>query len=205
MAVKKILSVKVSDLTLDPNNARKHGERDLAAIVASLEKFEQQTPIVITSDNVVIKGNGTVMAAMKLGWTHVEAIRTNLTGQQVTAYALADNQTGLLSTWDNEKLLELLQGLDEQSLIDACGFDEMAMAELMANLGQFDVEEVVEPVLADGDREPFQQMTFTLHDAQAETIKSAIVKAKAAGAFDGLNENSNGNALARIAEAYVNG
>ena len=129
--VKKILSVKVSDLTLDPNNARKHGERDLAAIVASLEKFEQQTPIVITSDNVVIKGNGTVMAAMKLGWTHVEAIRTNLTGQQVTAYALADNQTGLLSTWDNEKLLELLQGLDEQSLIDACGFDEMAMAALM--------------------------------------------------------------------------
>jgi len=205
MAVKKILSVKVPDLTLDPNNARKHGEKDIAAIAASLEKFSQQTPIVITSDNVVIKGNGTLMAAMKLNWTHVEAIRTNLTGQQVTAYALADNQTGLLSTWDNEKLLELLQGLDEQSLIDACGFDEMAMAELMANLGQFDVEEVVEPVLADGDREPFQQMTFTLHDAQAETIKSAIVKAKAAGAFDGLNENSNGNALARIAEAYVNG
>ena len=131
MAVKKILSVKVSDLTLDPNNARKHGEKDLAAIVASLEKFSQQTPIVITSDNVVIKGNGTLMAAMKLGWTHVDAIRTNLTGQQITAYAIADNRTSDLSEFDNEKLLELLQGLDEQSLIDACGFDEMAMAELL--------------------------------------------------------------------------
>lgn len=131
MAVKKILSVKVSDLTLDPNNARKHGERDLAAIAASLEKFSQQTPIVITSDNVVIKGNGTLMAAMKLNWTHVDAIRTNLTGQQVTAYAIADNRTSDLSEFDNEKLLELLQGLDEQSLIDACGFDELAMAALM--------------------------------------------------------------------------
>lgn len=131
MAVKKILSVKVSDLTLDPNNARKHGESDVAAIAASLDKFSQQTPIVITSDNVVIKGNGTLMAAMKLGWTHVEAIRTNLTGQQITAYAIADNRTSDLSEFDNEKLLELLQGLDEQSLIDACGFDEMAMAELL--------------------------------------------------------------------------
>lgn len=131
MAVKKILRVKVSDLTLDPNNARKHGEKDLAAIVASLEKFSQQTPIVITSDNVVIKGNGTLMAAMKLGWTHVDAIRTNLTGQQITAYAIADNRTSDLSSFDNEKLLELLQGLDEQSLIDACGFDEAAMAELL--------------------------------------------------------------------------
>jgi len=131
MAVKKILSVKVSDLTLDPNNARKHGEKDLAAIVASLEQFGQQTPIVVTSDNIVIKGNGTLMAAMKLGWTHVEAIRTNLTGEQITAYAIADNRTSDLSEFDNEKLLELLQGLDDQALIDACGFDEAAMAVLM--------------------------------------------------------------------------
>ncbi len=41
--VKKILSVKVSDLTLDPNNARKHGESDIAAIAASLSQFGQQT------------------------------------------------------------------------------------------------------------------------------------------------------------------
>jgi len=154
MAVKKILSVKVSDLTLDPNNARKHGESDVAAIAASLEKFGQQTPIVITSDNVVIKGNGTLMAAMKLNWTHVDAIRTNLTGQQVTAYALADNQTGLLSTWDNEKLLELLQGLDEQSLIDACGFDEAAMAELLQEVHPEIPVDIVEDEVPEPPDEP---------------------------------------------------
>lgn len=155
MAVKKILSVKVSDLTLDPNNARKHGEKDLAAIVASLDKFEQQTPIVITSDNVVIKGNGTVMAAMKLNWTHVEAIRTNLTGQQVTAYAIADNRTSDLSEFDNEKLLELLQGLDEQSLIDACGFDAEAMAELLKEVEDLQpVPEIVEDEVPELPVEP---------------------------------------------------
>jgi len=54
-----------------------------------------------------------------------------------------------------------------------------------------------------GDKAPIQQITFTLHDDQAEAVKAALQKAKAAGPFvDTGNENSNGNALARIAEAY---
>lgn len=170
MAVKKILSVKVSDLTLDPNNARKHGEKDLAAIVASLEKFSQQTPIVITSDNVVIKGNGTLMAAMKLGWTHVDAIRTNLTGQQITAYAIADNRTSDLSEFDNEKLLELLQGIDEQSLIDACGFDEMAMAELLG--GKTETPEELDP----GEQAIEQQFQIIIECETESQQRAALEK-----------------------------
>ena len=58
--------------------------------------------------------------------------------------------------------------------------------------------------LPDGDREPFQQMTFTLHDTQVEQVKAAIVASKALGEFvDSPNENSNGNALARICETFV--
>lgn len=169
MAVKKILSVKVSDLTLDPNNARKHGESDVAAIAASLDKFGQQTPIVITSDNVVIKGNGTLMAAMKLTWTHIEAIRTSLTGQQITAYAIADNRTSDLSEFDNEKLLELLQGLDEQSLIDACGFDEAAMAELLG-----DKTEVPEEL---DNEEQFIDQTFKIIiECETEQLQSEALE-----------------------------
>ena len=59
------------------------------------------------------------------------------------------------------------------------------------------------PELASGDRDPFQQMTFTLHDSQVEILKQAMQSAKESGPFeDSPNENSNGNALARIAEAY---
>ncbi len=58
--------------------------------------------------------------------------------------------------------------------------------------------------LPDEDRAPFQQMTFTLHDEQAEQVKSAIAAARGMGAFvDSPNENSNGNALARIAEVFL--
>jgi len=77
------------------------------------------------------------------------------------------------------------------------------LTELAEEAGMYDVDGTDPPNLTDGDREPFQQMTFTLHDSQAETVKAALDKAKAAGVFDGSpNENSNGNALARICEAY---
>lgn len=58
--------------------------------------------------------------------------------------------------------------------------------------------------LPDEDRAPFQQMTFTLHDEQAEQVKAALTAAKMLGPFvDSPNENSNGNALARIAEVFI--
>lgn len=58
--------------------------------------------------------------------------------------------------------------------------------------------------LPTGDKLPFEQMTFTLATAQAETVREAIERAKAAGPFvETGNENSNGNALARICTAYV--
>jgi hypothetical protein len=58
--------------------------------------------------------------------------------------------------------------------------------------------------LPDGDKPPFQQMTFTLHDSQVDAVRRALDAAKDAGDFDGSpNENSNGNALHRIAESFL--
>lgn len=58
--------------------------------------------------------------------------------------------------------------------------------------------------LPDGDRAPFQQMTFTVSDEQAEQVKEALQRAKQLGPFVATgNENSNGNALARICEVFL--
>lgn len=63
------------------------------------------------------------------------------------------------------------------------------------------VEEIDAPELKDGDRAPFQQMTFTLHDEQAEELNAAIKKAKnEGGSTSAVNENSNGNPLFHSAE-----
>ena len=53
--------------------------------------------------------------------------------------------------------------------------------------------------LPNGDKEPFQQMTFTLADEQATQIKNAIADIKQTEEYKYAetmgNENSNGNAL----------
>jgi hypothetical protein len=47
-------------------------------------------------------------------------------------------------------------------------------------------------------------MTFTLHDEQAEQVVRTIKVAKGMGPFvNSANENSNGNALARICEVFI--
>ena len=66
-----------------------------------------------------------------------------------------------------------------------------------------EVGEVDAPELKDGDRAPFQQMTFTLHDEQAEELNAALNKAKKeGGGQSAVNENSNGNALYFIAQRF---
>ncbi len=68
------------------------------------------------------------------------------------------------------------------------------------------VDEIDPPDLPCGDKQPFQQMTFTLHDTQAEELNEAISKAKAEGGNrSAVNENSNGNAITFIAERFSRG
>lgn len=83
------------------------------------------------------------------------------------------------------------------------GFEDIRLTNDEFDVGMFFVDEVDIPELEDGDRQPFRQMTFTLHDTQAEIVEEAIKKAKAEGCDTSINDNSNGNALAKIAEAFI--
>lgn len=61
--------------------------------------------------------------------------------------------------------------------------------------------------LPDGDKAPFQQMTFTLADEQATVIKNAIDEIKGTDEYKYAetmgNENSNGNALYLIVASWA--
>ena len=198
----KIETVKIESLSLDPANARKHDERNMETIVGSLRRFGQQTPIVVDKSNVVRAGNARLEAAKRIGWDTIQIVRTELTSSDAIAYAIADNRTSELAEWDDDILAAQLQGLltEDEALLDAAGFDEDELAKM---LDEFDADEVSPPGLADGDREPFRQMTFTVHDSQHEVIEAALKTAKANGGGESVvNENSNGNALAFICGAF---
>ena len=195
-----IEQISTAELIPYARNARTHSEQQVQQIAGSIQEFGFCNPVLIDATNGIIAGHGRVMAAQLLKLESVPCLRlSHLTDAQKRAYVLADNRIALSSGWDDEMLANELSDLHADEFDMALlGFDADELGKLLA----FEAEEIEPPVLADGDREPFQQMTFTIHDDQAETIKRAMEQAKAEGPFDGPNENSNGNALARIAEAY---
>jgi DNA modification methylase len=131
----KIIKRNVSDLSNDPANARKHNERNIESIIASLRRFGQQKPIVIDSSNVVRAGNGTLEAARQLGWDSIECVETSLKGSDAISYAIADNRTAELAEWDDEVLAAQLNGLlaDDPELMEVAGFTEEELAALLAD------------------------------------------------------------------------
>lgn len=70
----KYVRRKVAELASDPANVRKHNEKNLDAIKASLTRFGQQKPIVIDKSGVVRAGNGTLAAAKALGWAEIDCV-----------------------------------------------------------------------------------------------------------------------------------
>jgi len=128
----KIETCSIQSLSPDPANVRKHSQRNLDAIAASLRKFGQQKPLVVDKNNIVLAGNGTLAAAKSIGWNEIKIVRTDLTGVGATAFGIADNRTAELAEWD-EKLGEMLKALkaDDVHLPDI-GFDELTLAQLLA-------------------------------------------------------------------------
>lgn len=107
-------SVEIKDLNLDPDNVRKHSYKNLEAIKNSLRQFGQVKPIVIHKD-IVVAGNGTLMAAKDLGWKQIDVVTLpdDWTPEKIKAFAIADNRTAELANWDTELLNLQLEELQE--------------------------------------------------------------------------------------------
>lgn len=109
-----IIEIDLDRLTLDPKNARKHDANNIKMLKASLAEFGQQKLPVISNDNIVVAGNGTVMAARELGWKKIFVVVSNLTDTKALAYSIADNQIATTSSWDLE-----VYGLNLKEIKDA--------------------------------------------------------------------------------------
>jgi hypothetical protein len=123
---------RISDLKLDPENARQHFERDITAQAESIEQFTQQKPVVIDADGVVRAGNGTCLALMQKGEKEVWGVRTHLRGAQAQAYALADNRTAELSAWNYEQVSAILKSMKAEGQdITKLGWTDYELAPLL--------------------------------------------------------------------------
>jgi hypothetical protein len=181
--------VAIGELKPNPNNPRVIKDEKFAKLVQSLKELPEMAtvrPVVVNSDMIVLGGNMRLKAMKEAGWKEVPVEIVDWDEDKQRQFIIKDNVSGgewdwemLANEWDTEELQEW--GLDLP------GFD------LNANeLGE-------DFTLPDGDKAPFQQMTFTLADEQAEQIKNAIADIKQTEEYKYAetmgNENSNGNAL----------
>lgn len=189
--------MKISKLKNNPNNPRFIKDDKFEKLKKSISEFPEmmeKRPIVCVTDAdgklYPLGGNMRLKALQELGYKEISdnwiLLADEWTEEQRREFVIKDNVgfgewdlEELANAWDSEKL--------EEWGFDLPGFDIDA-----DDLGE-------EFSLPDGDKAPFQQMTFTLADEQAEQIKNAIADIKKTEEYKYAetmgNENSNGNAL----------
>jgi hypothetical protein len=182
--------VRIERLTSDPKNARRHPERNIEAIMASLNKFGQQRPVVVLADNTVIAGNGTLEAAKRLGWEELWVSRTNLSADEARAFAIADNRSSELAAWDDDTLRAQLSELREvdSALANAAGYSDEELRSLLerapeavANLGQVaggisELPSGFTRTLEEYDASQVRQLVFTYTASQYGLIVEALAQ-----------------------------
>jgi hypothetical protein len=182
--------VPITQVVPNASNPRIIKDDKFKKLVKSIQEFPQMLdlrPIVVDANMVVLGGNMRLKACKAAGLKEVPiVIADNLTEEQQAEFIIKDNVG--FGEWDWDLL--------------ANEWDAASITDWGLDIGGFDLkaEEFNEEFsLPDGDKSPFQQMTFTLADEQAEQIKNAIADIKATDDYKYCetfgNENSNGNAL----------
>jgi hypothetical protein len=185
--------ILIESLNLNPANPRVIKDEKFKKLVASLRSFPQMMdlrPIVVDENNVIQGGNMRYRALCELGYKEIPEAWVkqgkDLTKDQWREFVIKDNVgfgewdfDTLANEWNAEELQEW--GLD----LPGAAFSPDDFGEGFS--------------LPDGDKSPFQQMTFTLADEQAILIQNCIADIKKTEEYKYAetmgNENSNGNAL----------
>lgn len=105
--------VNIDSILEDVSNSRQHPERNIRSIMASLQRFGQQRPVVVSPKNIIIAGNGTHRAMKAMGFEKIAIVRSELDGPEATAFGIADNQIALTSEWDFQSLSEHVKALQD--------------------------------------------------------------------------------------------
>jgi len=182
--------IKINQLLKNSDNPRYIKEDKFNKLVKSIQEFPEmleKRPIIVDENMIVLGGNMRLRACLQAGFKEVwiEQV-TDWTDKQKKEFIIKDNVG--FGEWDWDVLG------------NNYAFKELENWGLEVN--SFDIDDMEtsdEFTLPDGDKEPFQQQTYTLADKQAILIKNAITDIKKTEEFKYVetfgNENGNGNAL----------
>jgi DNA modification methylase len=120
---KPVNELELTELTQDPNNARRHSERNVTMISDAIADIGAARSIVIDEQATVLAGNATVIAAARAGIRRVRVVdasadeliavrRTGLTPDEKARLSIYDNRAAELATWDPATIVRLQDQLE---------------------------------------------------------------------------------------------
>ncbi|MBX9677774.1 MAG: ParB N-terminal domain-containing protein [Gemmataceae bacterium] len=139
---------KTSEIRPYAKNPRKN-DAAVQAVAQSIRAFGFRQPIVVDEHDEIVVGDTRYKAALQLGLEEVPVhVIRGLSPAQIAAYRIADNKTGEIAEWDDDRLIRELIALQEAEFpLDVTGFSESELRRLLdtpPNAGQVDPDEIPE-------------------------------------------------------------
>ena len=130
----RVERVPLASLKAYDGNAKRHDNANIEAIEASIKEFGFRNPIIAwhNEDGVpeIVAGHGRALAAQRLGIQDVPVVFVDdLSDAQRRMLTLADNQTTLMTGWDEAQLAEELDALSDAFTIEDFGFEPVGIEE----------------------------------------------------------------------------
>jgi ParB-like chromosome segregation protein Spo0J len=140
----RVEHLSIAGLKPNPRNARRHSQKQLNQITASIREFGFNSIVVVDEDGFILVGHGRVEGARIAGLQTVPVLRVDhLTAEQKIAFSLADIKIALNSDWQMNQLTLLwreLAGAEINFDLEVTGF-ETAEIDLLVD-GHTDPEKV---------------------------------------------------------------
>ena len=96
---------QVSKLRPYQRNARTHPPEQIAKIKSLIERVGFVVPILVDGKNGILKGHGSLQAALQIGMQRVPVIElSGLSAGEKRAYIVGDNRVAQDAGWDAELL-----------------------------------------------------------------------------------------------------
>lgn len=146
----KIEEIPIDELVPYENNAKKHTREQINAVEASIKEFGFRAPCIVWRNDdgrpEVVAGHARITAAKNLGMEKVPCVSCDdLTDAQRRALTLADNQTTMMTGWDEDLLAYELDTLSADFDMTDFGFtDEMVGMADVIEAKEDEVPDVIE-------------------------------------------------------------
>lgn len=146
----KIEEIPIEELVPYENNAKRHTREQIAAVEASIREFGFRAPCIVWRNDdgrpEVVAGHARITAAKNLGLKRVPCVSCDdLTDAQRRALTLADNQTTMMTGWDEDLLSYELDTLSMDFDMTDFGFtDEMVGMAETVTVEEHEIPDVIE-------------------------------------------------------------